>query len=82
MSPRKLETNTAAPLSAPPPLSKDDAVQQVLGKLFDLLMKADNVSAAKVWLDTVLKHNNDESEGLKPEEALALMAQGLERSTP
>ncbi len=68
----KCETHTAAALTLPPRIEKEDPVQVVLGKLFDLA-KEGNVSAAKLWLDIALKRPSDDPEALTAEQALALL---------
>jgi hypothetical protein len=71
----KIETNTARPLKSvkQPVVKKDDPVKDLLDHLYKLAMEENNTTAAKIYLDVVLKQKNEDPDALTPEEALRIL---------
>ena len=82
MPKRKMETHTAQSLKPPKRVEKktkdnsaepDDPVKAVMAKLYSLAINEGNTSAAKLYLDYVLKQRGEDSDALTPEEALRIL---------
>ncbi len=73
MPKRKIETNTAKSLKPRKGLDKTDPVKDLLEKLYGMASEDGNTTAAKIYLDFVLKQKGEDSEALTPEEALRIL---------
>lgn len=73
MPKRKIETHTARSLKAVKPIEKEDKVQALLDDLYKLAMEKNNTTAAKIYLDVVLKRLSEEPVGLTAEDALKIL---------
>lgn len=74
----RLETQTAQPLQAAPPIEKEDPIQKLLGVLYTLAVEG-NVTAAKLYLDYCARQKGEDSSALTPEEAQRILR---EQSVP
>jgi hypothetical protein len=72
MPKRKIETHTARPLKTPKQVGQKDPIQELLKALHALALDG-NTTAAKLYLDYMLKQNSDEPNGMTPEEALRIL---------
>ena len=81
----KNEAQTSEPLQPPPQLElplkplPDNAVPQILGKLFDLAIEG-NPSAAKLLLDVLDKKYSDAPTRFTVEDALKLIQEHLKKA--
>jgi regulator of sirC expression with transglutaminase-like and TPR domain len=73
MPKRKIETNTARRLKPAKPITKDDLVKKLLDKLYSIAMEEGNTTAAKIYLDYILKQKSEDTDILTPEEALRIL---------
>lgn len=82
----KIETVTSEPLSPPPQLElpfepvPDNAVQQLLSKLFKLATNDNNIPAAKLLLDA-LKDKSADPSALTAEDALKILQEHFAQQT-
>ncbi len=79
---KKIETHTARSLRTHRPVKKSraraeqppagDAIQTVVAKLYDLAAEG-NTTAAKIYLDYMLRQKGEDTDALTPEEALRIL---------
>jgi len=73
----KIETNTARRSKPSTPLKKhpsiEEKVSELLEKLYSMATTEGNTTAAKLYLDYVLKQKGEDTDVLTPEEALRIL---------
>ncbi|HEY3295076.1 MAG TPA: hypothetical protein VGL38_06540 [bacterium] len=79
MAKRIIETHTAKSLTPRKGVKKKaaDPVKDLLDKLYELAMKDGNTTAAKIYLDVMLKQKGADPEALTAEEALKILQESV-----